>query len=215
MIKPLDVILTACDRVDLLSITLESFFRVNKYPIRKFHVHNDGTDLLFGDLRAKYPSITWHFSGNRIGLAASLDKLLSFVETEYYMSSEDDWIYQNNPFFIEESLTILKNNPDIQQVWIRSKHDHGHGLGKVRHLNGIPVCDVLKGYQGRWGGFTFNPCVRRLSDYKKFFPKGYVEYGDEILCSDHVESIGYRAVSLHDYSCIHIGNNRHTVNFKL
>lgn len=209
------IILTACDRVDLLKITLESFFTLNTHRIDKFHVHNDGDDSLFADLIEKYPNITWHFSGERIGLAKSLDYLMKFVNDEYYFTCEDDWLFSGNRNFISESLVIIENNPDINQVWIRRRDDHGHPLGDAYTLNNIAVRDVAKQFQHLWGGFTFNPSLRRLSDYKKYFPNGYAKHGDEIDCNNHVEKIGYRAVSLVDAACIHNGFGRHTEGFKV
>lgn len=213
--KEFTVILTSCDRPDLLKRTLDSFFKLGFYNIKEFHIHNDGTDDLFTELMDEYPHITWHFSGKRIGLSKSLDYLMKFVDTEYYFSCEDDWSFSNNQHFIDQSIILLENYPAINQVWIRDEHDHSHPL-ELRHtMSAIRVRDVTKNYQNQWGGFTFNPSMRRLSDYNKYFPNGYAEYGDEADCSRHVELMGYSAVSLCDYACRHIGDNRHTEGFKV
>lgn len=218
MIEPITVIVTSCGRLDLLEKTLDSCNRLSTYPnesLDKFIIHEDsGDNKTVGQIELRFHSAIV-MDGNRLGLSKSLDRLTRCVSTEYYFHTENDWLYDGNPNFIQDSLAILKNNPDINQVWIRDDKDHSHPLGKPYELNSVMVRDVLKGYQGHWGGFSFNPCVRRLSDYKKYFPNGYAEFGDEALCSKHVERIGYKAVSLVNSACKHIGYGRHTDNFKV
>ena len=53
------------------------------------------------------------------GLLKSVDNLYSLVETPYIFHCEDDWLFKSNPNFIKESLDILEDNSNINQVWIR------------------------------------------------------------------------------------------------
>lgn len=212
--KEVTVILTSCDRIDLLERTLKSFYDLNDYPIKEFLIHNDGSDKLFNPIMDRYPDVKFFFSGSRIGQLASLDFLLSKVKTEYVFLSEDDWHYYRNPGFIKRSIDILENNKDINQVWIRDLNDHSHPHGKEKTISGIRVKEVLKGYQGFWNGFSFNPGLRRMSDLNKMFPEGLKPFGDEAGCTKHVSQFNYKAVSLVESSIKHLGWNRRSINFK-
>lgn len=210
------LILTACNRVDLLKKTMDSFFDLNTYPIKRFIAHNDGDDRLFRQIIKRYPQIEWHFSGKRIGYARSLDKLLAMVDTEYVFSTEEDWLYYQNPGFIERSMILLKTVSDIHQVWIRDSKDHEHPLGAEFNLNGVNVMGVKVGYKKIWNGFSLNPSLRRMSDLKKFFPNGLANCGDgdEATLAQHTASYNYKAVSLVESSIKHLGWGRRSINFK-
>lgn len=212
--KDITVILTCCNRVDLLRKTLDSFFSMNTYPIKEFLAHNDGDQRLFKDIIQKYPQIKWHFSGQRIGYAASLDKLISMVTTEYIFSTEDDWTYHQNPGFIERSMKILEENPNIHQCWIRDSIDHHHPLNGIEVISGIEVQGVKHGYHKHWNGWSWNPGLRRVSDIKTFFPNGLIEHRDEIDQAKHVQQFNYRAVSMVQSSIKHHGWNRRSINFR-
>lgn len=142
------------------------------------------------------------------------------VKTEYVFTCEDDWLFEGNPNFIRNSHIILKNAPTIHHVWVRSRLDHRHPLSQLMQVLNTEGCtvgfvDVLKNYgPEKWGGFSLNPGLRRTADYHRFFPNGMAAIGDEAACSAYVEAIGYQAVSLVNSACRHIGNGRHTENFK-
>lgn len=216
---PVTVILTSCNRFDLLERTLESFFRINSYQnIRAFHVHNDDTKRedaeKFVLLADKFPQVTWHLSNRKLGLSASLDYLLSKVKTKYVFTCEDDWEFLGNPNFIQDSLTIMEHYPNVKQVWIRDEKDHEHPLQQpASDIQGVAIKQVTKGYKGHWGGFSFNPGLRRVDDIRQQFPHGFSEYREEERCSRHAEKLGYLAVSLVNFSIRHIGWDRHTDNF--
>jgi hypothetical protein len=194
--------------------TLSSFFRMNTYPLHSIHCHNDGTDRFFGKIMKEFTQINWHFSGKIIGYAASLDYLLSKVETEYVMNLESDWLFYKNPGFIEKSLRILEDHPEIGQVWIRDPSDHGHPLTEETELSGIKVQGVTRGYRRHWNGWSWNPAVRRMADIKRYFPNGLVEHRDEIDQARHVAQFDYKAVSLVESSIRHIGYGRRSINFR-
>lgn len=214
-------IITSSNRHDLLERTVKSFLKLNRYPIAEYTIHEDGTreTVKISDFVGLVFSLnifdSVKSSPDKIGYSKSLDKLLSEVKTEYVFTCEDDWLFNGDADFIENSLKILKTRPDIHQVWIRDEHDHEHPLGEVETIAGIQVKPVQKGYLKHWGGFSLNPGLRRISDLKRFFPNGLAEYGDEIECSKRVEKLGYKAVSMVNSSIVHIGWNRHTENFKV
>lgn len=211
--KEVTLIVTDNNRVDLLRKTLRSFFQINTYPLKEIHIHNDGKDKLFKGIMAEFPQANWYFSNRIIGYAASLDFLLSKVNTEYVMSLESDWFFHSNPGFIERSMKILEENPHIHQVWIRDHTDHGHILSDEIEVSGIKVREVTQGYRKYWNGWSWNPALRRMSDIKRFFPNGLIEHRDEIDQAKHVQQFNYKAVSLVESSIYHIGYNRRSINF--
>lgn len=213
--KEVTVIVTDNNRVDLLRRTLTSFFAMNTYPIvGGMYIHNDGKDKLFNEIRREFADANWYFSGGTIGYAASLDFLLSKVSTEYVFNIESDWLFHSNPGFIERSMTILEEHPDVHQVWIRDESDHGHPLGQQVSLSGIAVKPVTYGYKKHWNGWSLNPALRRMGDIKRMFPNGLVEHRDEIDQAKHVAKFNYKAVAMVDSSIRHIGYGRRSINFR-
>ena len=210
MTHPLTIICTSCDRFDLLERTLDSFFALNKYPFVAFHVHNDSTTPIPERLKKLYSGVvTWH-EGTKRGLSASWDYLVGLVETEYFFSIEEDWLFEGNPNFIEDSIKLLGI---FDQVWIRAEKDHSHPLVEYdfNEYKDVPFKRVAN--SGDWCGFTFHQSVRDLSIWKDWFPNG-ITGKDEIELSRELKGF-YNAVSLVNSSIRHIGGGRHSNNFKI
>ncbi len=208
MKQPITIIMTSCDRGDLFQQTLDSFFALSTYPYVAFHVHNDSVTPIPDYIKQKYADkgITWH-EGTKRGLSAAWDYLVELVETEYFFNLEDDWLFEGNPNFIEQSIFLLESY-NIEQVWIRDEKDHNHPLAKI----GEKIFKCVKRWND-WCGFSFNPSVRNKNKWKKLFPNG-IAGKDEIDISRYVYS-SYVAVSLDNSACRHIGNGRHTKDFKI
>lgn len=212
--KEVTVCITSCGRWNLLQATLDSFLKLNKYPIAKYLLHEDSGDIkIFEKIKEKYPFIECIRSESNVGLLKSIDNLYALVETPYIFHLEDDWYFEGNPNFIEQSLEVLEN-PNIHQVWIRQ---------------GIPEDwlerQVVSGYRmvkqshfGDWCGFSFNPGLRRLSDYKQMFPNGYDALNthgvnsvlNEHECNQVASAQGYRAAILNNRVCRHLGEGKST-----
>lgn len=209
--------ITSSNRFDLLEQTLDSFLRLNKYPIEKYLLHEDSGNLqCLERIFQKYgKQFTIIYQPKREGLSNALDNLLSLVRTPYVFTCEDDWLFDGNRWFMQQSLEILEKYSYIHQVWIRAGNDHGHPLGPVTDFGNTQVRNVKQGYKTHWNGFSLNPGLRRMSDLKLFFPNGLREYGDEIICAQRTAQFDYRAVSLVNHACKHIGYGRHTANFKV
>ena len=75
--------------------------------------------------------------------------------------------------FIEDSMKVLEADDNILQVWLRGVDDstlpHPWEEG-VYELEGLKM--VLVKYAGIWNGFSLNPGLKRLSDWKEL-PNGY------------------------------------------
>ena len=208
------VCVTSCNRWELLEQTLDSFLKLNTYPIKRYLLDEDSDNAdIVNKIKDKYPMFEVFGSGYNVGLLKSIDNLYSLVETDYIFHLEDDWNFESNPNFIQESLSILENK-DIHQVWIRQdipnnwleKEDFGtYKMVKDCHF-------------GDWCGFSFNPSLKRTNDYQWMFPNGYNFYNthgtnsalNEHECNQIAASYGYRAAILNNRVCKHLGEGKST-----
>ena len=146
----------------------------------------------------------------RLGQIKSIDRAYSMVDTPYIFHCEDDWEFYRTGF-IEESMKILETEPDIMQVWLRDRND----------TNGHPIIwkenyGIMKtNYKRTWHGFSFNPGLRRLSDYQKIAPYSqHTEFNfkapweSEIAIGKLYHQMGMKAAILPNGYVKHIGENR-------
>lgn len=209
-------VFTSCGRMDLLRETVSSFLVYKKYPIEKYIVIDNSTD------QTLYPEIESIFNGidnleiiinnENIGQVASIDKAYSLVNTEYIFHCEDDWEFFEFDF-IEKSLDILKSRPDISNVNIRLRNDGTKGsfhpiAGNFISNNGNIYYEYQQNYLGEWHGFSWNPGLRRLSDYKMIMP--YTKYFNEQGVNNKMKDMGFKAACLDECYCKHIGEGSTT-----
>jgi len=170
-----DVILTSCARWDLLATTLKSFLHYYDLGFDRFIVNDDSGHPVPDAFREEFPMITF-FDGVKRGQVGSIDFLYQHVKNEYIMFLEDDWEFFRTGFGLA-SLQVLEENPQVMQVWIRRPDDrNGHpAMGPIRKTQtGVHWQTMSTTYGGgRWPGFSHNPGLKRLSDYKRLFPNGY------------------------------------------
>ena len=83
--KEITVVLTACNRADLLEKTLDSFFETNTYPIKRFIIIDDGMNFGCNDfVKTKYElPIELIYNNPKLYQIRSIDYAYSMVETEY------------------------------------------------------------------------------------------------------------------------------------
>lgn len=203
-------ILTSCGRFDLLKITLDTFFKFNTYPIKEFYIYEDsGLPVPF---KNDYPFIKWFEPNQRTGQIVALDTLWQSVKTKYAFTMEDDWATYN-PGFIEASMYILEKHPKIIQVWLREKEDtNQHPVSWPANLH----FGLMSRNNGVWAGYSFNPSVKRLSDYKliKSFGKHTqfnrkVPWKSEAAIAQLYHRLGFQAAILPQGYIRHIGWERH------
>jgi len=168
------VVLTACNRADLLERTLDSFFQMNTYPLARFIIIDDGMNFGCNDeVIKKYDfPIEVIYNNPKLFQIKSIDKAYGMVETPYIFHMEEDWEFLK-PGFIEASKPVLEADPNIIQVWLRGIDDTTlpHPYYPDRYeVNGHQM--VLVQYAGIWNGFSFNPGLKRLSDWQTL-PNGY------------------------------------------
>ena len=211
---PITFTITTCNRLDLLAETLDSFFKLNTYPIDEYIMTDDsGDDLVYSKLVSLYGDKFKIIQNKpKVGLAKSIDNLFTESRNEYIFHCEDDWNFNGNPDFIAESLNILDWHDNIHHVWIRHQSDLAQQLPQYGNLGQEDEYKLIPTIN-QWNGYSYNPGLRRKSDYLKMFPNGVAAVGDELSCAIHTAQFNYKSVLLLKTACHHIGYNRHTENF--
>jgi len=193
-------VMTACGRVDLMVQTLDSFLKYNTYPIKRYIITEDSADeSVFEQCKLlnqqKYGGkLEFIFNNPKIGQARSIDLAYSTIDTEYVFHCEEDWEFYKSGF-IEHSMFVLKADPTILQAWIRPKNDKIlnkidqtiQEIGGIRTRKVLPASFMVKGGGPRgsdlivkdYMGFSWNPGLKRMSDYKLLGPGGYLKKGPE------------------------------------
>lgn len=209
-------VLTSCGRLDLLEQTLDSFFKHNTYSIDKFIITEDsGDEEVFKAcdlLNQKYGNkLTFIYNNIKLGQSRSIDRAYATITTPYVFHCEDDWQFYASGF-IEKSIQLLEARPEVLQAWIRPKTD---GIlnkisPEVFWAGSIPFRAVQPAsfYTGKvlengdketvinYMGFSYNPGVKRMSDYFKLGSGGYSQFGKEHLVDHYYRDLGYKVVSI-------------------
>lgn len=225
------MVITSCNRAELLEKTLESFVKYNTYPIKETFIIDDsgiqGCNEKVVDKFKANLNIKTIYNKQNLGQIQSIDKVYSYVTTKYIFHCEEDWEFLQ-PGFIEKSLCILNEpgNDKIYTVWLRPHNcTSGHPIlyddQKKGYYKMKPDFSYMdKGHLYTWCGFTFNPGLRKTRDCLLFHPysikceksitngKGYV--GEYTLNKKYADA-GFYAVILDDPKghVNHIGWGQH------
>jgi glycosyltransferase involved in cell wall biosynthesis len=153
MDKKITVIITACNRLNYLKRTLESFLKHNTYPIEEFIARDDSGDK---DVWIKTKALLDSFKipfrlldrGN-LGQDRSIQRLEKAVKTEYIFHLEEDWLFEREGF-TQECLEVMDES--VAQVRARNRDD-----GSVTEV--IPYNKIADKCTNHL--FSFNPHLRR------------------------------------------------------
>jgi len=203
-IKTISVVITSCNRFDLLDKTLESFFKFNTYPLNQIIIIEDSSkDLKIKMLIEKYRqhNITLIVNNDRIGQMSSINKAYSHVNSDYIFHCEDDWEFFEYGF-IEKSLNILLLNKKILSVWLRDISEYNN----IKFSEEVFVCEGCNYKLVYDEILSFNPSLKRCKDtklitdftkFKQTIEKGisnfYLQkkFVSAILLQPHVKHLGY------------------------
>jgi len=171
------MVITSCGRQDLLAQTLESFEEQSPDTLDELIIVEDGPadNNFVRDIIPSAKKITLLNSPvQRRGQLLNIEWAYSKITTPYIFHCEDDWKF-TKPNFIQDSKTILQEFPDCLMVHLRSHRDQWqeshnrswieeteYKLGDLSYWKTRPWITHDGGF-----GFTFNPGLRRLADYKK------------------------------------------------
>jgi hypothetical protein len=174
-------VLTSCGRFDLLEETLSSFFAQNTAPIARYLLIEDSGHDDVRKVAASFPfPIELIINWPSLGQIASIDKAYATVTTPYVFHCEDDWRFFR-PGFVEDSLALLQRDNSISVVCCR-RLDQKKKLAKVldspvNEIGGVTYRKVDPWRNRFWHGYTFNPGLRRMSDYRML--GSFKQWGDE------------------------------------
>ncbi|MEX0589898.1 MAG: glycosyltransferase [Xanthobacteraceae bacterium] len=208
-------VLTSCNRFDLLRETVESFLTFNTCPIAEYlFVEDSGNDQIYELVRSFGPAIKVILNDPPIGQIASIDKAYAELHTPYIFHCEDDWRFFRKGF-IEESLVLLDSVPEVSVVSGRRRgqkpdFDRRFFNSPQRHCNGIGYRFNAPEPEQIWGGYTFNPGLRRLQDYRKLGSFGAVSTEADI--SRWFLKHGMHVAHLEHPACETTGHGRHLVD---
>jgi hypothetical protein len=211
------VVITSAGRHNLLKQTWEMFSNTCGIQPRQIIVVEDGP----GERPDWFPrhNVQWLTNGVRRGQIYSVDRAYERVQTPYIFHLEDDWGFYETGY-IEQSLEILEKYDDILQVWLRGIPTYADLQNRFTIYTVKPHAkhDGLWTAQYHWenwrGGFSFNPGLRRLADWKRiggygrhvgYDPKGCGERALGCLYDDR----GFGSAILPKPFIYHIGDESH------
>jgi len=225
------LVITSCNREALLDKTLESFVKMNTYPVALTYIIDDSGVVGCNDyVVEKYKdvlNIRSIYNPVNLGQVQSIDKVYSYVRTKWIFHCEEDWQFLQ-PGFIEKSMHVFAENPDekIYTVWLRPHWcTSGHPIVRDNLNRGYYAMKkdfsyVDKGVTYTWGGITFNPGLRKTTDCLLVHPyslrceksshNGKTYVGEYTINKEYVQR-GYYAMILADPEghVNHIGWNAH------
>lgn len=212
------LVLTSCNRFDLLEKTLVSFFKFNTYPIAQHIIIEDSHNLdKLNEVLVKFPDVDFTVLNNepQLGQMKSIDRAYSRVTSEYIFHCEDDWEFYRAGF-IEDSFKVLDSDDKIVTIWLReqndtNKHPVEPKVYKCKVSGSRDYQIMMRNYRRKvdsdaWHGFTFNPGLRRLRDYQLFAPIG--ELGCEWNMSELYHGAGFKGAIFETGYVRHIGYHR-------
>jgi len=202
--RDITICLTSCGRFDLLEKTISSLVTYwDGEPPAAFLIHEDSgaipTEL--GIELNRFLKRHWQIEYHQ-------------VETPYIFHCEDDWeFYQSG--FISDSRAVLQLDRTIYTVWLRHPSDrNGHPVlnGTRLTFNNVRFQEMAVNFRNKWHGMTWNPGLRRLSDYRAAGPFGdFCKWNNknhlqtEEAFNEHYRKLGFKAATLCRGFIKHIG----------
>jgi hypothetical protein len=209
-------VVTSCARLDLLERTLDSFFEYNSAPIARYILTEDGGGASVLSVVEKYQAEFDVFVNEPpIGQIASIDLAYKSIATPYIFHCEDDWRFFRSGF-IEESMALLDAFTNISMVLIRRRGQHPvsdliyQDQGEIQNYQGIAFRYAPRLAHRHWLGYSFNPGLRRLSDYRRMGTFGH--WGHEIDASIFFKRKGMTMAVLEEPACETTGWKRHVTD---
>jgi len=218
------VVVTSCNRHDLLARTLASFLdHETERRVARIIVAEDGNadpKQVCQRFGAEY-----FCTGERVGQIRLIDAAYARVTTPFIFHLEDDWEFYRSGF-MERSRAILETDPLTLNVWLRAWNDtSGHPLSFSAPDESLGI--LAFDFCNCWSGFTFSPGLRRLAEYKRMgngyagqrltlnivprIPALALPY--EAEASQFYRSLGYHSVILDKGGYVrHIGADRHVLH---
>lgn len=210
------VVITSCGRHHLLRQTMAALTATLEQGPQQWIIIEDGPTPR-PDWLPRH-KVTWIQNGERRGQIYSVDRAYDEVKTPYIFHCEDDWGFHEQGY-LSQSYDLLERYPDVLQVWLRGIPTPAD----IRDRFTIYRCEphprhpfnIAKYHWEGWdGGFSFNPGLRRLSDYRRIGSYGRIAGYDPHGCGERAlgrlyHELGYVAAILPQTYTYHIGEESH------
>ncbi|WP_107495439.1 glycosyltransferase family A protein [Thalassobius sp. I31.1] len=212
-VKDVTLVLTSCNRPDDLEKTLTSIASCDLESVKRIIVIEDSTNHEIGGIVSRCLRDIPHLfiqNEQNMGQIHSVDRAYAEVDTDYIYHCEDDWVFPTG-LFIPQSRVILDQFANIHAVMVRAPEETPLSAYKLwdRVENGVEYWEFDPKHHRRYGSFSFNPGLRRTSDYLACAP--FSNMGPEReICLKHKLS-GFRLAHLKDGDVLHIGDDTATV----
>jgi hypothetical protein len=204
---------TSCGRHDLLRQTLESFYAIVDQEPQELLIYEDSDlpcpEWLKTDVW-RTRCLRWIPGKTRMGQCFACARLIQEAKHDYVFWCEDDWLFQREIYpLMRESKAILAGCEQIVQVSLRGPSGW-HPLQPYAegwYWRAEPY------WRGEWGGWSWNPGLRRRETLLKILPQVLASVGVKGLkhegeLSKRLLDDGFRIADLGRPICTHIGGNR-------
>lgn len=208
-------VLTSCGRFDLLAETVVTFLEHNTAPIARWLIVEDsGAEAVRDVLGGIDAPLEFLVNDPPVGQIRSIDRAYALVDTPYVFHCEDDWRFFRRGF-VEESRVVLDGRADVSTVVARrpsqnAGHDAALADAPVEHVAHVPFRRSTVGAESPWGGYTFNPGLRRTRDIRAL--GSFAALGHEGEASAWFKARGMRLAALEQPACETTGQLRHVRN---
>jgi hypothetical protein len=215
-------VITSCGRFDLLDTCLTSFLAYNTAPISRYLLIEDsGDDNVHKVVANLNIPIEVIVNNPPLGQIAAIDRAYKTITTPFIFHCEDDWRFFRSEF-IEESFLVLEHDPSITTVVCR-RHGQNPAVDLIfencpqQSIKDVAYRKPNPWLDEHWLGYSFNPGLRRLSDYQLL--GSFSRWGHEIDASLYFKLRGRTIAILAEPACETLGEDRrlakHSVNRSL
>lgn len=161
----ISLLVTSCNRHDLLNQTLTSFYNSVDIEPQEVVIYEDSDApmpqwLNTGEWKGR--NLRWISDGIRRGQAYACTRLIAEAKYPYVLWWEDDWLTQQGDF-VRASKEILDKYPKVIQISLRG-NTGWHPLADPDEIDDRAKFKLAMPYwHGVWGGWSWNPGMRRKS----------------------------------------------------
>lgn len=205
--------ITSCNRADLLKQSLDSFYGVVDQEPQEVLIYEDSDGLRpewLDEPVWRGRNVRWMSGGARMGQCFAIARLIREAKYDYVFWSEEDWLWHNqiSPF-IRESKAILDGYEKVGMVSLRGPS----GWHPLVQVGEYPFWIAEPYWQGKWGGWSWNPGLRKRKTLVAMLPQVLATVGvkgieHEAQLSKAMLDQGYRLADLGRAVVTHIGGNR-------
>jgi hypothetical protein len=204
------VIVTSCDRHDLLLTTLRTFFASvgELLPFKVFIVEDSNKTLTLPDFGCPIEVIQHgQNKGLRNALITGYEVITKTRANDFLLHLEDDWLFDTSrKEWLLQAFEQFKSYPDAGILQLRKQEDNPH---KAEPNGLIPIWVDPWGHT-KWFGYTNNPHLMTMKLAKDLLAvlKSYESITHENQYGNKLYDLGYRFYQMQEGICIHNGYNR-------